>query len=144
MDTRVAIIGAGPAGLLLGHRASAFSLDPRAPHVLEPKRRAPGAPAPALCVQDEGRVMMFGSGDPQVDLQIAVRIADGVGLLDAIEAPRLCVGDGNRLHMEDRFDLRPAGARNSRTRDQPWRGKRGFRPRRCRPAAARRQRRGGA
>ena len=91
-------------GLLLGHRASAFSLDPRAPHVLEPKRRAPGAPAPALCVQDEGRVMMFGSGDPQVDLQIAVRIADGVGLLDAIEAPRLSVGDGNRLRMEDRFD----------------------------------------
>ena len=85
-------------------RASAFSLDPRAPHVLEPKRRAPDAPAPALCVQDEGRVMVFGSGDPQVDLQLAIRIAEGVGLLEAIEAPRLCVGDRNRLHMEDRFD----------------------------------------
>ncbi len=91
-------------GVLLGNRASAFSLDPRAPHVLAPKRRAPGAPAPALCVQDEGRIMVFGSGDPQVDLQIAVRIAEGVGLLEAIEAPRLRVGDSNRLRMEDRFD----------------------------------------
>jgi gamma-glutamyltranspeptidase/glutathione hydrolase len=91
-------------GVLLGNRASAFSLDPRAPHVLEPKRRAPGAPAPALCVQDEGRVMMFGSGDAQVDLQLAVRIAAGVGLLEAIEAPRLRVDARNLLRMEDNFD----------------------------------------
>ncbi len=94
----------GRTGVLMGNRANAFSLDPRAPHALAPKRKPPHAPAPALCVQDEGRVMVFGSGDPQIDLQLATRIADCMGISEAIDAPRLLTGDRNLLRMEDRFD----------------------------------------
>ncbi|MDB5640725.1 MAG: gamma-glutamyltransferase [Hyphomicrobiales bacterium] len=94
----------GRTGVLLGNRAAAFSLDPRAPNVLAPKLRAPNAPAPTLCVQDEGRVMAFGGGAPQIDLQLATRIADGMDLQDAIDAPRLLGRDRNLLQMEDRFD----------------------------------------
>ena len=91
-------------GLLLGNRAAAFSLDPRSPQTLAPGRKAPHAPAPALCVHDEGDVMMFGSGAPQTDLQIAARVAEGMGLAEAIDAPRLMTGWKTHLRMEDRFD----------------------------------------
>lgn len=48
--------------------------------------------------------MVFGSGDPQIDLQLAARIAEGMGLSEAIDAPRLRTGDRNLLRLEDRFD----------------------------------------
>jgi gamma-glutamyltranspeptidase len=91
-------------GLLLNNRVAAFSLDPRAPQALAPNRKAPDALSPALCVHDEGRVTIFGSGAPETDLQVAARIAEGMGLAEAIDAPRLTVGWKSSLRMEDRFD----------------------------------------
>lgn len=91
-------------GLLPGNRAAAFVLDPRAPQALAPKRKAPHAPSPAVCVHADGGVLLCGSGAPDIDLQIAARIAAGAGLSEAIEAPRIMTGWKTSLRVEDRFD----------------------------------------
>ena len=91
-------------GLLLNNSARFFSLDPRAPHTLSPKRKIPFAPSPIMAVHDEGRVLAMGSGCVDVDAQILARLAAGQGLAEALEAPRLRIGHETHVTYEDRFD----------------------------------------
>ncbi len=91
-------------GLLLNNAGRFFSLDPRAPHTLAPKRKVPFASSPIMAVHDEGRVLALGSGCVDMDAQILARISAGQGLAEALEAPRLRIGFETRVSYEDRFD----------------------------------------
>ncbi len=96
-------------GVLMHNRGASFSLDARQPHALEPGRYPPAGLAPGLAVQDEGRIIAFGSGDVQIDAQIFLKIAADMGLAEALEAPRFRLAatpDAREigLCMEDRFD----------------------------------------
>lgn len=91
-------------GLLLNNAGRFFSLDPRAPHTLAPKRKVPFAPSPLIGVHDEGRILALGSGCVDVDTQILARISAGQGLSEALDAPRLRLGHETHVNYEDRFD----------------------------------------
>ena len=91
-------------GLLLNNAGRFFSLDPRAPHTLAPKRKVPFTPSPLMAVHDEGRILALGSGSIDVDAQILARITAGQGLAEALEAPRLRIGHEVHVRFEDRFD----------------------------------------
>jgi gamma-glutamyltranspeptidase/glutathione hydrolase len=100
-------------GILMQNRGTAFSLDEGAVNPLEPGRRPPHTLAPALVAFDDGRVMplgaMGGDGQPQFQAQVFTRTAFGMGLADAVAAPRFLFGrswgeaTGN-LTLDERFD----------------------------------------
>ena len=83
-------------GILMQNRGAAFSLDETAVNPLEPGRRPPHTLNPALVAFDDGRVMPMGSmggdGQPQTQAQVFTRYAFGMGLADAIAAPRFLYG----------------------------------------------------
>ncbi|MDB5650094.1 MAG: gamma-glutamyltransferase [Hyphomicrobiales bacterium] len=100
-------------GVLLQNRGASFSLDPRARNPLAPGRRPRHTLSPALAVYDDGRVLSYGStggdGQPQFQAQMLTRWERGMGLADAIDAPRFLLGRGwgeaeTSLRFEDRFD----------------------------------------
>ncbi|MDB5593510.1 MAG: gamma-glutamyltransferase [Hyphomicrobiales bacterium] len=100
-------------GVLLQNRGASFSLDPRARNPLAPGRRPPHTLSPALAVYDDGRVLSYGSmggdGQPQFQAQVLTRWERGVGLAEAIDAPRFMLGRkwgeaDTALCFEDRFD----------------------------------------
>ena len=100
-------------GILWHNRGSAFSLDPASPNALAPGRKPFHSLNPSLAAFDDGRVLSFGTmgGEPQPQIlgQIYTRYALGMGLADAVDAPRWILGrergawDGT-LKLENRFD----------------------------------------
>ena len=94
-------------GLLMANRGAFFSLDPAAPHVLQPARRSPRAPAPAIAVNHDGRIFLHGSGNAETDLQVFARMSAGMGLVEALDMARFALAqdkDGAIIRLEDRFD----------------------------------------
>jgi gamma-glutamyltranspeptidase/glutathione hydrolase len=100
-------------GVLMQNRGISFSLDPRSKNPLEPGRKPFHTLNPALALFDDGRVMPYGTmgGDsqPQFQAQTFSRYRLGVGLADAIDAPRFRLGrrpgdDGVMLALEPRFE----------------------------------------
>ncbi|MDB5509433.1 MAG: gamma-glutamyltranspeptidase [Hyphomicrobiales bacterium] len=100
-------------GVLLQNRGTSFSLDPRARNPLAPGRRPFHTLNPAMAVYDDGRVMVYGSmggdGQPQFQAQVLTRWEMGMGLAEAIDAPRFLLGRTwgeveTALRIEDRFD----------------------------------------
>lgn len=100
-------------GVLMHNRGVSFSLDPASLNRLEPGRKPFHTLNPAMALFDDGRVMPFGTmgGDaqPQIQAQLFSRYRLGMGLGDAVDAPRFVLGArwGEAepvLHLENRFD----------------------------------------
>ena len=100
-------------GVLMQNRGLSFSLDPQALNALRPGRRPFHTLNPPLALHDDGRVMPYGAmggdGQPQFQAQVFSRLGFGMGLADAIDAPRFIVGrtwgdTTQRLRLEGRFD----------------------------------------
>jgi gamma-glutamyltranspeptidase len=106
-------------GILLQNRGMAFSLDPDSLNPLEPGRRPFHTLNPPLAAFDDGRVLSYGSmggdGQPQFQAQVFTRIGFGMGLADAIAAPRFRFGKTwgeakTSVLLEARFDPALASA----------------------------------
>jgi len=100
-------------GVLMQNRGISFSLDPRATNPLSPGRKPFHTLNPALAAFDDGRVMPYGTmggdGQPQVQAQLFTRVHFGMGLAEALDAPRFVLGRtwgaaSTRLAMEEAFD----------------------------------------
>ena len=100
-------------GVLMQNRGISFSLDPRATNPLSPGRKPFHTLNPALAAFDDGRVMPYGTmggdGQPQVQAQLFTRVNFGMGLAEALDAPRFVLGRtwgaaSTRLAMEEAFD----------------------------------------
>ncbi|MCW6509467.1 gamma-glutamyltransferase family protein [Lichenifustis flavocetrariae] len=100
-------------GILMKNRGVAFSLDERSPHALMPGRYPFHTLNPPLAAFDDGRVLSYGTmggdGQPQFQAQVFSRYRLGMGLADAVDAPRFLWGrtwgaDSTATHLEDRFD----------------------------------------
>ncbi len=100
-------------GVLMQNRGVSFSLDEKALNPLVPGRRPFHTLNPAMAVFDDGRVMPYGSmggdGQPQFQAQVFTRYLGGMGLADAVDAPRFLLGrtwgeTSTSLKVEDRFD----------------------------------------
>jgi gamma-glutamyltranspeptidase/glutathione hydrolase len=106
-------IVAGDTGVLLQNRGAFFSLDPKHPNRLEPRKRTFHTLIPAMLLR-EGRPLlvygtMGGEGQPQTQAAIVTRILDfGMNVQEAIEAPRWLYGRTwgeatGALQLEGRF-----------------------------------------
>ena len=100
-------------GVLMQNRGLSFSLDPDAVNPLAPGRKPFHTLNPAMTVFDDGRVMPYGTmggdGQPQTQAQIMTRLMFGMGLAEAIDAPRFALGRTwgaslSLLALENRFD----------------------------------------
>lgn len=100
-------------GVLMQNRGVSFSLAEKALNQLNPGRRPFHTLNPAMAVFDDGRVMPYGSmggdGQPQFQAQVFTRYFGGMGLQDAVDAPRFLLGrtwgeTSTSLKLEDRFD----------------------------------------
>jgi gamma-glutamyltranspeptidase/glutathione hydrolase len=97
---------AGYTGIVFHDRGAGFSLDPRHPDRIEPGKRPFHTIIPALVFKDGKLWMSFGvmGGDiqPQGHVQVLTNLLDlGMGLQQAIDAPRFRYRGGNRVMMED-------------------------------------------
>ena len=100
-------------GVLMQNRGVSFSLDPRAKNPLQPGRKPFHTLNPAMALFSDGRIMPFGTmgGDaqPQIHGQTFSRFRLGMGLAEAIDAPRFIVGrrrgeEETPIRFESRFD----------------------------------------
>src|SRR5215831_13196608 len=97
---------AGDTGIVLHDRGAGFSLDSRHPDHIEPGKRPFHTIIPAMVFKDGKLWMSFGvmGGDiqPQGHVQVLTNLLDlGMGLQQAIDAPRFRYRGGNRVMMED-------------------------------------------
>jgi len=97
---------AGDTGIVFHDRGAGFSLDPRHPDRIEPGKRPFHTIIPAMVFKDGKLWMSFGvmGGDiqPQGHVQVLANLIDmGMGLQQAIDAPRFRYRGGNRVIMED-------------------------------------------
>ena len=100
-------------GIHWQNRGASFALDPGAANPLEPGRKPFHTLIPALAAFADGRVMAYGAmggdGQPQFQAQIFSRYRGGMGVADAVDAPRWLLGrtwgqTSTTLKMESRFD----------------------------------------
>jgi gamma-glutamyltranspeptidase len=100
-------------GVTMQNRGISFSLDERSHNVLRPGRKPFHTLNPAMAAFSDGRVMPYGTmggdGQPQVQAQVFTRYEGGMGLAEALAAPRFVHGrtwgaESSRLNMEDGFD----------------------------------------
>lgn len=100
-------------GIHWQNRGSSFSLDAAARNPLEPGRKPFHTLNPALAAFDDGRVLCYGSmggdGQPQFQAQVLTRHLYGMGLAEAVDAPRWLLGRtwgsaSTSLKIESRFD----------------------------------------
>ncbi len=100
-------------GILMQNRGLAFSLDEKSLNPLTPGRRPFHTLNPALATFADGRVMPYGTmggdGQPQTQAQVFTRYMFGMGLAEAIDAPRFALGRtwgaaSSLLALENRFD----------------------------------------
>ena len=100
-------------GVLMQNRGMSFSLDARSNNPLSPGRKPFHTLNPALAAFSDGRVMPYGTmggdGQPQVQAQLFTRVLHGMGLAEALDAPRFVLGRtwgaaSTLLAMEEEFD----------------------------------------
>jgi gamma-glutamyltranspeptidase/glutathione hydrolase len=99
-------IVAGDTGIVLHDRGAGFSLDAGHPDRIEPGKRPFHTIIPAMVFKDGKLWMSFGvmGGDIQAQghVQVLTNLLDlGIGLQQAIDAPRFRYRGGNRVIMED-------------------------------------------
>lgn len=95
------------------NRGVAFSLDPASINALEPGRKPFHTLNPPLAIFDDGRIASFGcmggDGQPQFQAQVLSRYRFGMGVAEAVDAPRFLFGrtwgaSAMTLKIENRFD----------------------------------------
>ncbi len=100
-------------GVLWQNRGVSFSLDPGALNPLQPGRKPFHTLNPAMALFNDGRIMPYGSmggdGQPQFQAAIFSRYGFGMGLAEAVDAPRWLLGKtwgsaSVSLKLENRFD----------------------------------------
>lgn len=100
-------------GIHMQNRGVAFSLDERSLNPLQPGRKPFHTLNPPLAVFDDGRVASYGAmggdGQPQFQAQVLSRYRLGMGVADAVDAPRFLFGRTwgsaeTTLKVENRFD----------------------------------------
>lgn len=100
-------------GILWHNRGLGFSLDPKNRNALEPGRKPFHTLNPPIAALDDGRVVSYGcmggDGQPQFQAQIYTRYRFGMGVAEAVDAPRWLLGrawGASRvtLKVESRFD----------------------------------------
>jgi gamma-glutamyltranspeptidase/glutathione hydrolase len=99
-------IVAGDTGIVFQNRGSGFSLDPKHPNRLEPGKRPFHTIIPAMVFKDGKLFLSFGvmggAIQPQGHVQVLTNIIDlGMGLQQAIDAPRFRFTSGKSVLMED-------------------------------------------
>jgi len=109
-----AAVVAGDTGVLLQNRGAFFSLDPRHPNTLAPRKRTAHTLIPSIyMVGGRPRLVygtMGGEGQPQTQAALVTRLVDrGLGPQAAVEAPRWLYGrtwgePSKALRIEARFD----------------------------------------
>src|SRR6185295_18109309 len=118
---------AGDTGVLLQNRGAFFSLDPRHPNHLAPRKRTAHTLIPSMyLVGGRPRFLygtMGGDGQPQTQAALVTRVVDrGLGPQAAIEAPRWLFGrtwgeSSRGLRVENRFAPGVADALRRRGHD---------------------------
>jgi len=108
-----AAVVAGDTGVLLQNRGAFFSLDPRHPNALAPRKRTAHTLIPSIyMVGGRPRFVygtMGGEGQPQTQAALVTRLVDrGLGPQAAVEAPRWLYGrtwgePSKALRLEARF-----------------------------------------
>ncbi len=99
-------VTAGDTGIVMQDRGSQFSLDPNSPNVIAPGKRPFHTIIPAMVFKDGKLLFSFGvmggGMQPQGHVEVLTRIIDlGMGLQEAIDAPRFRYDGGSRVIMED-------------------------------------------
>jgi gamma-glutamyltranspeptidase/glutathione hydrolase len=100
----------GDTGIVFQNRGSAFSLDPNHPNRLEPGKRPFHTIIPAMVFKGDQLFMSFGvmggGIQPQGHVQVLTNIIDlGLGLQEAIDAPRFRFTTGKSVLLEDEFGI---------------------------------------
>jgi gamma-glutamyltranspeptidase/glutathione hydrolase len=100
-------------GVTWQNRGVSFSLNEGALNPLEPGRKPFHTLNPAMAAFDDGRVVSYGcmggDGQPQFQAQVFSRYRMGMGVADAVDAPRFLFGktwgaNSTSLKIENRFD----------------------------------------
>ncbi|MCO4055551.1 MAG: gamma-glutamyltransferase [Bosea sp.] len=100
-------------GVTWQNRGVSFSLDPAALNALLPGAKPFHTLNPPMAVFDDGRVVSYGcmggDGQPQFQAQVFSRYRMGMGVADAVDAPRFLFGktwgaNSTTLKIENRFD----------------------------------------
>jgi gamma-glutamyltranspeptidase/glutathione hydrolase len=99
-------VTAGDTGIVMQDRGSQFSLDPNSPNVIAPGKRPFHTIIPAMVFKNGKLLFSFGvmggAMQPQGHVEVLTRLIDlGMGLQEAIDAPRFRYDGGNRVIMED-------------------------------------------
>ena len=95
-------------GILLNNRLSGFSLDPRSPNAIAPRKRPIHTLNTVIVLDGSSPRFIFGTpgrhAQVQTNFQLAVGLIDhGMDVQDAIEAPRWYHEAGRTLQLESRF-----------------------------------------
>ncbi|HMJ04055.1 MAG TPA: gamma-glutamyltransferase [Conexibacter sp.] len=102
-------------GILCHNRGAGFSLAPDAPNALRGGARPPHSLMPVLVLRDgavEGvHGTMGGLAQPQIHLQVLLRLLRGASAAEAVAAPRWIVEEDGGLAIERDAGVRIAGAR---------------------------------
>jgi gamma-glutamyltranspeptidase/glutathione hydrolase len=99
-------VTAGDTGIVMQDRGSQFSLDPNSPNVIAPGKRPFHTIIPAMVFKNGKLLFSFGvmggAMQPQGHVEVLTRIIDlGMGLQEAVDAPRFRYDGGNRVIIED-------------------------------------------
>lgn len=97
---------AGDTGIVLQNRGAGFTLDPDHPNRIEPGKRPFHTIIPAMVLKDGKLFMSYGvmggAMQPQGHVLVLTNLIDlGMGLQQAIEAPRFRYWGGNQVIIED-------------------------------------------
>ena len=96
---------AGDTGVVLHNRGHYFSLDPKSPNVLMPRKRPLHTLIAPLGTRNGRPLAVWGSmgadGQPQAVVQVLLRLLTGMGAQEAVAAPRFLSG---RFTLEDHDD----------------------------------------
>lgn len=95
-------------GILLNNRLSGFSLDPRSPNALAPRKRPVHTLNTVMVLDGSSPRFVFGTpgrhAQVQTNFQLAVGLVDhGLDVQEAVEAPRWYHDAGRALRIESRF-----------------------------------------
>ncbi len=122
-----AALVAGDTGVLLQNRGAFFSLDPRHPNSLAPRKRPAHTLIPSMYLVDGQPRFVYGTmggeGQPQTQAAVLTRMLErGLGPQAAVEAPRWLYGrtwgePSRSLRLEGRFDAAVADSLRARGHD---------------------------